>query len=84
MFQQLKFNVFNTRWHFLRIVQFVLAVIVLIQAITDGFYLLIIPALFLLYMSLMNTCSACNNVQAINKQPEAFDNLSDVDYTEVK
>lgn len=60
MFQQLKFNIFHTRWHILRILQLVLSVIVFIQAITDKHYVLLIPSFVLVYMAVMNTCSSCS------------------------
>ena len=59
MFKQLNEGVFHSKWNFLRLFQLTLAIMVLIQAITDHHYLLVIPALFILYMALSNSCQAC-------------------------
>lgn len=83
MFQQLKFNIFHTRWHILRILQLVLSVIVFIQAITDKHYVLLIPSFVLVYMAVMNTCSSCS-IGGLNKSNYTTSIKSeDIQYKEI-
>jgi carbon starvation protein CstA len=84
MLEQLKFQVLHTRWHLIRILQLVLATMVLIQAITDKHYILIIPAVWLIYMSLMNTCSSCSTGSCGTNNAAPENKNETIQYKEIK
>lgn len=85
MFEQLRVGIFHSRWNFLRIIQLVLSVLVVVQAITDHHFVLIIPALFILYMALSNSCQACQVPSGTNSPArEKVDVMKDIEYIEIK
>lgn len=84
MFQHIKYNIFHTRWHVLRILQLFLSVLVFIQAITEHHHILLLPSLGLMYMALMNTCSACTTGGTCSNRQSASLDESEVKYHEIK
>jgi len=84
MLQQIKFTIFHTRWHFLRILQLSVSVMVFIQAITDQHYLLLIPSFILIYMALFNTCAACSSGSTCSDKDSPTIEKQEITYDEVK
>lgn len=84
MFQRLISGMFHTPWNILRVFQTLLASMVLIQAITDAHYLLIIPALFILYMGLSGSCMSCNTSVPGKSNNTIQDIPDEMDFTEIK
>ncbi len=82
MFKQLMDGMFHSKWTFLRLLQLFLSVMVLIQAITDEHYLLIIPAVFILYMALSNSCAACR-VPASKHDAGSGEMPEEIEYIEI-
>ncbi len=85
MLEQLKNGIFHSKWTFLRLLQLVLASMVLVQAITDKHYLLIIPAVIILYMALSNSCHACRVPGASAKNSDSSNEIpGNIEFIEIK